>query len=243
MNLITKSIPNFITALNILCGSFSILFAFEGNLLLASLFIGIASIFDFMDGMAARLLNAYSEIGKQLDSLADLISFGLAPSVILYNMMKLSTNSEFGNDFSLLNTYLILIPFLIVVFSALRLAKFNVDTRQTTSFIGLPTPANAILIASFPVIIYYSEIAFVKDILRNNVFLIILVVIQSFLLVSEIPMFSLKFSNLRFGKNKVRYIFLILSLALLIIFQTVAIPIIIFLYIIMSIVNNWITNK
>ena len=135
------------------------------------------------------------------------------------------------------------IPFLIVVFSAIRLAKFNVDTRQTSSFIGLPTPANALLIASFPLILHYSGIEVVKDVLLNEFFLVSFVVFQSFMLISELPMFSLKFSNFRLGDNKLRYIFLFISLILLITLYTVSIPIIIFLYIIMSIINNSVSAK
>ena len=167
MSAIKKNIPNFITALNILCGSFSVVLAFEGYILWAAILIGIASIFDFMDGMAARMLNAYSELGKQLDSLADLISFGFAPSIILFVLMKksLAIDSISFNQYS--EIAFLAIPFLIVVFSAIRLAKFNVDTRQTSSFIGLPTPANALLIASFPLILHYSGIEVVKEVLLN----------------------------------------------------------------------------
>lgn len=243
MSAIKKNIPNFITALNILCGSFSVVLAFEGYILWAAILIGIASVFDFMDGMAARLLNAYSELGKQLDSLADLISFGFAPSIILFVLMKksLAIDSLSFNQYS--EIAFLAIPFLIVVFSAIRLAKFNVDTRQTSSFIGLPTPANALLIASFPLILHYSGIEVVKDVLLNEFFLVSFVVFQSFMLISELPMFSLKFSNFRLGDNKLRYIFLFISLILLITLYTVSIPIIIFLYIIMSIINNSVSAK
>ena len=238
-----KSIPNIITSLNLLSGSLAVLAAIEGNLIIAAILIAIASVFDFMDGMAARILKAYSEIGKQLDSLADLISFGLAPSVIIYGLMKLSTDAgKFHFDISFTSLLLVL-PFLIVIFSAYRLAKFNLDDRQTNSFIGLPTPANALLIASLPLMLKYSDFVALKDILLNTVFLSVFIVVSSYLLVSNIPMFSLKFSNLRFKENQLRYVFLGVSLALIIVFQAIALTFIIILYILLSVFNSIVSKK
>ncbi|OZA56958.1 MAG: CDP-diacylglycerol--serine O-phosphatidyltransferase, partial [Sphingobacteriales bacterium 39-40-5] len=139
-----KHIPNSVTCLNLFSGCLGIVFAFQGNLIWASYAIVIAAVFDFFDGMLARLLKAYSDIGKELDSLADMVSFGVLPSVIIYQLFALSPQIDFGAD------WLSFSAFIIAVFSALRLAKFNIDTRQSENFIGLPTPANALLIASFP---------------------------------------------------------------------------------------------
>lgn len=246
MNILIKikqSIPNSITSLNLLSGCISIILAFEGNLVYAAYLIGIAAIFDFFDGFAARILKAYSDIGKQLDSLADVISFGLAPSVILFKLLQktlLIENISIEN-IDTISLLILLSSFLIAIFSALRLAKFNIDTRQTNSFIGLPTPANAILLASLPIIIIHHEL--LNDIILNKYFLLLLIVVQSFLLVSEIPMFSLKFKDLKFSNNKFQYILLLIALLLIVFYNFAAIPIIIFSYIVLSIINNLIINK
>ncbi len=234
-----KHIPNFITSLNVLAGCLSIVASVEGFPVLASLLILVAAVFDFFDGFFARLLKAYSDIGKELDSLADVISFGVAPAFILYNLIK---SVLCINDISfdtITNTEILILasPFLLVVFSALRLAKFNVDTRQTSSFIGLPTPANAILIASLPMIMAYTGSMKYFFIFLNLKFLLPLIFIQCFLLVSPIPMFALKFKNLAFKENLIRYIFLILVIALIVAFKIVAMPLIILLYVILSIIN------
>jgi len=212
---------------------------FESELIYASYLIGTAAVLDFFDGMAARALKAYSEIGKQLDSLADMVSFGAAPGFILYSMLRTSAIQHvFHNNH--FNFYLLLIVFLIPVFSALRLAKFNIDTRQTESFIGLPTPANALFFSSLPLILNYQPMVFGFRVTGffNPYVLIALAIIMSFLLVSELHLFALKFKNLKWVDNKPRFIFLILSLLMLIIFKFVAIPLIVFLYIIISILSN-----
>ncbi len=145
-----KHIPNFFTLLNLLCGCCALLFSFD-NLVISSYFVGIAVVFDFLDGFAARLFNAKSDIGKDLDSLADVVSFGVVPGMILFKLIEtFFVTGEYRNDNLF---YIPFIAFLIPLFSALRLAKFNNDERQTDAFIGLPTPANAILIASFPLIL------------------------------------------------------------------------------------------
>ncbi|OQX99311.1 MAG: CDP-diacylglycerol--serine O-phosphatidyltransferase [Bacteroidetes bacterium 4572_128] len=247
MKNILKYIPNFLTSLNIFSGSLAIIMAFEGYLIYSSYLIAVAIFFDFLDGFSARMLNAYSSIGKDFDSLADLVSFGVAPSIIVYQMFKKSGISYVPNmlDSMPLNEILLLFSsLLITVFSALRLAKFNVDTRQTDSFIGLPTPANAILFASFPLILnsnYSKELTETAHlILLNPYFLLTITIIQSFLLVSELPMFSLKFKNFKFYGNRTKYFFLIISLIFLIILKFYSIPLIIIFYIILSIINNWI---
>ncbi|MCK4661857.1 MAG: CDP-diacylglycerol--serine O-phosphatidyltransferase [Bacteroidales bacterium] len=237
-------VPNFITSLNILSGCLSIVLAFEGYLVFSAYFIVIAAIFDFLDGLSARLLNAYSELGKELDSLADIISFGVAPSIIIYHLLKKSMGIESlilnFNEIAFYKILFLSSAFIIAIFSGIRLAKFNIDTRQTTSFIGLPTPANAIWIASLPLILNYSEYSFCDNIILNPYFLIASVILSSILLIAEFPMFSFKMKSLDFKKYKIQFIFILISVILLIILHLIAIPLIIFVYILLSGINNWI---
>ena len=231
---IKNHIPNAITLLNLLSGCLSIVSAFEGDLVGSAYFIFLAAVLDFLDGTFARILNARTEIGKQLDSLADMVSFGLAPGFILFHLIS---NSLIVTGLQITDNILPYIAFLIPVFSAVRLAKFNIDTMQENSFIGLPTPANAILIASFPLILFYeNENSFITlNILQNTWVLISLSVLLSILLVVNLPLMSLKFKTMKFTDNLSRYIFLFLSIILLIAFKFLAIPIVILLYIIVSI--------
>lgn len=242
------TIPNIITSFNLLCGCIAVIIAFEspGNMYYSAFLIGLASVFDFLDGMAARLLNAYSDIGKELDSLADLVSFGFAPAAIVFQLMKTAlfpaTTELSFHTISILQMLLLLSPFFITVFSALRLAKFNIDTRQTESFIGLATPANAIFWGSFPVVLYYADWHFFADLCGKSYFLLLLICVTSFLLIGEIPMFSLKFKNLSFQNNHIRYIFLTLSLLLFIVLGLPSFLFIIILYILISLINIFITK-
>jgi len=238
MERIKKNIPNLITLGNLTCGLLSILFAFEGNLVLAGTFIFYGAILDFFDGFAARLLKVSSEIGKQLDSMADMVTFGVAPGIILFHLILGGIDTtvlSYNKVFSIAS-----IGFLIPIFSAIRLAKFNIDTRQTTSFIGLPTPAAAIFIASLPIIaVNYGEGNYSADF--NIESLIGTTVILSLLLVAEIPLFSLKISkgeNIKSQLNIIRILFLISSVILLFVLQFASIPFIVILYIFLSIINN-----
>lgn len=228
-------VPNTITSLNVLSGSLSIIFALEGNMVAAGFLILAAAVFDFFDGMSARLLGAYSDMGKELDSLADVISFGLAPATIAHVMVRKTflpcTDLAYASAGQL---FLVFFPFIITVFSALRLAKFNIDTRQTESFIGLATPANAMVWASFPIILFYQPQSFLAGIIVNTWFLLALSLVMSLLLVAELPMFSLKFKNLSWATNKVRFLFLAVNLALLVLFKIAGIPLIILWYILLS---------
>jgi len=213
-----RHIPNFITCLNLFSGCVASYLAFKGNYQGAFIAILIASAFDFMDGFAARLLKAYSAMGKELDSLADMVSFGLAPGAIVFSVL---TECK-------INEWLPFVGFLIPVFSGLRLAKFNIDDRQSTSFLGLPVPANAIFWAG----LVYSF----QSILMDNIWaLVVLIVIFSLLLVSELPMFSLKFKNVAWKNNQTQYLFLIGCVVILAIFGLNAFAIIISWYIAMSV--------
>lgn len=215
-----KHIPNFITSLNLLSGCIAIYFAFQGNYPVVLILILIAAVFDFLDGFAARLLKAYSPMGKELDSLADVISFGLAPGVVAFSLL-----SQGESPF-----WVACAGFIIPVFSALRLAKFNIDERQTSSFIGLPTPANAL----FWVGMGYS---FSSYLIENNWIVLVLAVLFSGMLVSEIPMFSLKFKSLKWKPNQLQYLFLLVSIILLAAFQLDAFAPIIAWYIVLSVIT------
>lgn len=224
-----KHIPNFITCLNLFAGSIAVYYAFQGNFPIVMLLVILAAVFDFFDGFAARLLKAYSPMGKEMDSLADVISFGLAPGVVAFSLLKQSG----------LPLWLCFAGMIIPVFSALRLAKFNIDERQSSSFIGLPTPANAL----FWVGLAYS---FSNFLIANNWLVIILIIIFSALLVAEIPMFSLKFKSFNWTNNKLQYIFLIVCIILLIMLQLNAFAPIILWYIVLSIIialNDSISKK
>lgn len=223
-----KHIPNAITCLNLFSGCVGIVLAFQfpDHLTYAGYAIFIAAIFDFLDGMFARLLKAYSEIGKELDSLADMVSFGVLPSVIVYQLFLQSAQLD-------ISPYLNYTAFLIAIFSALRLAKFNLDQRQTENFIGLPTPANAMLIASLPFIIAQGDY-FISSFIKNPFFLSIFSLGMGLLLVMELPLMSLKFKNWQFQPNIFRYILVLGGLILLLIFKFTAVPAIIFLYIVLS---------
>lgn len=225
-----KHIPNTITCLNLFSGCVGIVYAFDGQLHLASYAIILSAVFDFFDGMVARILKAYSEIGKELDSLADVVSFGVLPSVIVY---KLFINSP---QIESLGSNINFSAFLIAIFSALRLAKFNVDTRQAEHFIGLPTPANALFIASLPMIVS-QQTSFLAPYILNPFFLGAISIVMSLLLVAELSLISLKFKNLALAPNLFRYVLLVSSLVLLLAFNFTAVPFILALYIILSIIH------
>jgi len=227
-NKITKHIPNAITCLNLFCGCVATYHGFMQEFEIALLFIILGAIFDFFDGMAARALNAYSPIGKDLDSLADDITFGIAPASMVFSWLQIWMQNYFS--VSAFITFIPYLAFLIAVFSGLRLAKFNNDVRQTSSFIGLPVPANALFWASIIVggdekLMYFNTTPFL---------IIVCIFISAWLLVSEIPMFSLKFKNLSWEDNKVRYIFLLGCLILLACFEILGISLIIVWFILLS---------
>ena len=222
-----KHIPNSITCCNLISGCIATGLAFGNSIEMALLFIIIGAVFDFFDGMVARLLNVSSPIGKELDSLADVITFGLAPSTIIFSMLHVMSYPVFLEP---LRDYLPYVAFIMAAFSALRLAKFNLDERQTLGFIGLPTPANALF--------WGSLLVGVGEKLETRpwalYFLLAGILISSWLLVSEIPMFALKFKHWSFKGNEVKYLFLITCCPLVIIFGISAFAIIIAWYVILS---------
>ena len=230
-NAIVRNIPNTLTSCNLFSGCIAAYMAFHGNYKEALLFIVLGAMFDFFDGMTARLLHVSSPIGKELDSLADDITFGLAPAAIAFSLFKEVYYPDFLMPVAGIMPYT---AFLIAVFSGLRLAKFNIDERQTSSFIGMPTPANALFWASLA----GGGHSFLISDNFNAIYLFVLVVVMSLLLVAELPMFSLKFKDLSWGHNKVSYIFLIVSLPLLIIFQLSGIAAVIIWYILLSLTTR-----
>ncbi len=223
-----KQIPNIITSMNLITGCISIVFALRGFLEVASLLILVSALFDFFDGFAARMLKVTSPIGIDMDSLADVVSFGVAPATILYAFMEQTLqNMEPALRHGMMQA-LPFTAFLIPAFSAFRLAVFNHDETQHTEFRGLATPANALFMG------YLHFAARDLPILNNIWVLVGLIVLFSLLLVSRIPMFSLKFHNLKLDGNEIRYIFLFVSLILLLIFKLGAFPIIILTYLLIS---------
>ena len=238
-----KQIPNIITSLNLLCGCVAIIFAVSGDLVSASFFAFAGIFLDFFDGLAARVLNVQSQVGLQLDSLADVVTSGVLPGIVMVQLLSealTGTSLDISAIFSStsnntsIESYLPFIGLLIAVASGYRLAKFNVDTRQTTSFIGLPVPANTLLILSLPLILNFQASQQITELILTPWFLIIITLVSCVLLNAEIPLFGLKFKTWNFKDNAVRYLFLISSILLLVVLKFIAIPIIIFLYILVS---------
>jgi CDP-diacylglycerol--serine O-phosphatidyltransferase len=238
-----KQIPNIITSLNLLCGCVAIMFAVSGDLVSASFFAFAGIFLDFFDGLAARVLNAQSQVGLQLDSLADVVTSGVLPGIVMVQLLSEALTgksldisaifSDTANSTSI-ESYLPFIGLLIAVASGYRLAKFNVDTRQTTSFIGLPVPANTLLILSLPLILSFQASQQITEVILTPWFLIVITLVSCVLLNAEISLFGLKFKTWNFKDNAVRYLFLISSILLLVVLKFIAIPIIIFLYILVS---------
>lgn len=230
-NIIVRNIPNSITCCNLISGCIATAFAFYGKPDMALLWIIVGAVFDFFDGMVARLLHVSSPIGKELDSLADDITFGVAPSTILYAELCVMEYPAILEGLRLVLPY---VAFLMAAFSALRLAKFNLDERQTTSFIGLPTPANALfwgaLIAGGNVFLEASP--------YMAVLLIVMMLVSCYLLIAEIPMFALKFKQWGWKGNEEKYIFLATSAMLLAIFRMLGFAIVIAWYVMLSVILN-----
>lgn len=236
-NRLTRNIPNAITCLNLFSGCVGCVMAFSHQYDLALAAVLCSAVFDFFDGMAARALNAHSIIGKDIDSLADDISFGFLPAAIVFSLLQERMLQAGGQEF--ISTVLSYAAFLIAVFSALRLAKFNNDSRQTTSFIGLAVPANALFWASLVAGLHDSLVAASP---YMTLCLIIGILVSSWLLVSEIPMFSLKFKSLCWTDNKIRFIFLIGCVPLLVVFGRLGFALIIIWYILLA-VFEWLASK
>lgn len=254
------NLPNLLTSFNLLCGVFAILLAALGRLDLAPLFILAGALFDFLDGLAARALKISSPLGKQLDSLADVVTFGVAPGFIMMVVMTLHLPSfrmepyfeiiryDFHEHFDLLfageiNDFMPLFALSIPFFAMFRLAKFNIDERQRLDFIGLPTPASALFLLSFPLIVAYPGMLpeflkpyeyalFTEEVLAG------LCVMISLLGIVEVRLFSFKFKSLGWKGNEARLLFLLISIGLIVLFKGLALALIVFLYLIISIIQN-----
>lgn len=227
-----KQIPNIITLANLFSGCIAITMAFSGNFLGVVIWVLIAALFDFLDGFAARLLKVSSKLGIELDSLADVVSFGVAPASAIYILFK--NHTFYPNLFSSTEMFIPYLAFLIPAFSAYRLAKFNIDTRQTSSFLGLPTPANGLFWVSYAYAMHSQS----DD---RNLYLyltIILIVALSILMVSEVPMFSLKIKKIQFKGNEPQVIFLILTAILVVILGIAGLAWSILLYIFLSVITQ-----
>ena len=225
--MIFKHFPNFLTLCNLLCGCVGIVAVAQGQLRLGGYLIWAAAAFDFADGLAARALKSYSSIGGDLDSLADMVSFGVLPGFIMFQLIGQTTPPEWS--------WLAYAGFSIAVFSALRLAIFNVDTRQKDQFIGLPVPASALLISSLPL----GTAPFFQTLISYPAVLMAVVALNSYLMVAPVPLLAFKFSSTTWRGNEVKFSFIALSLLLFLLLRVVAIPIIIIAYVLLSIVINY----
>ncbi len=235
-----KHIPNLITLLNLFCGCIAIVFAVHDMFEMVALFVFLGIIFDFFDGFAARLLNVKSDIGLQLDSLADMVTSGVVPGLVMFKLLEMSLSNGWDTGSLMskgleISTLWPLLGFIITLASAYRLAKFNIDEDQTDSFIGLPTPANTLLIVSLPLILLFHNNEILNEIILNKWFLIGLTFVSALLLNAKLPLFALKFKNWSFNDNAIRYIFLFMSIILLATLKYLAVPAIIVLYILLSV--------
>ncbi len=242
-----KQIPNVFTLLNLICGCIAITYIlqnginiqYDGSLValsekmwMASLFIGIAAVVDFLDGFVARLFNASSEMGKQLDSLADVVSFGVAPSMIMYQFLRISyASGENGVNTSI---WLLFPAFIIAAAGAYRLARFNLDTTQSYGFKGVPIPAAGLLVASLPLIYWQTNNETLINLLTNKWFLYLLIIIVSALMVSTLPLMALKFKNISVKDNLPKYILVGFAIVAAIFLKWLAIPVVFIGYIILS---------
>jgi len=254
-----KNIPNLFTLLNLFFGCAAIVFTLQNGITIsytegqaqyieipekiymASLFIGLAAVVDFFDGFIARILKADSLMGKELDSLADVVSFGVAPGLIIYQFLRMSfVQAEDGIDVS----FIWLMPaFIIPCAAAYRLAKFNLDTEQQYGFKGVPTPAVGLLIASLPLIYWYGEYEFIGKLLLNKWFLYALIFVLSYLMVSNIPLMSLKFSDYSLRNNLSKIILVVISIVLIALLKWLAVPVIFITYIILSLTTGKVQPK
>ena len=245
-----KNIPNLFTLLNLVFGCLAIIFILQNGIMItadtegtqlidihekiwmASIFIGLAAVVDFLDGFVARLFRASSEMGKQLDSLADLVSFGVAPGLIFYQFLRLSyAQGESGLDVS----FIWLVPFAILPCAAAwRLARFNLDTSQSFSFKGMPVPAVGLFVASLPLIYWNVNEQWVLDLLRNKWFLYGIIILLSYLMVSSIPLMSFKLKDYSWKNNFPKYLLILFSIAAIVLLKWLAPPVVVLLYVLLS---------
>ena len=236
---IKKHIPNLITLGNLFCGTIATIYAVQADFVFAGLFVILGILFDFFDGFAARLFQVSGELGKQLDSLADMVTSGVVPGIIMLKLIEVNTinasNSFFDNSILGIS----LVGLVLTLGACYRLAKFNIDTRQSDSFIGLPTPAMSLFVISLPLIQEYSNIEFALNLITNNYFLIAITILLTYLMNAQLPLFSLKFKDYSVKSNLIKYVFLIASLLMIIFLQYISIPLIIIVYVVLSVISNF----
>ena len=244
---IKKHIPNLITLLNLAAGLLAIIAIFKGYYDEAFIFVCLGIFFDFWDGFLARKFKVSGELGLQLDSLADVVTSGVVPGLMMFKLFQDIQEDDTSKYFLTEEFYYMgFVPylgFIITLASAYRLANFNIDTRQTDSFIGLPTPANALLIMSIPMIQYAGTHEWLVEALYNPFILLAITVLSAYMLNAEIPLFSLKMKDFSWDKNKLQVIFLVLSVVLLFLIGFTALPVIILLYVALSVINNTVLAK
>ena len=236
---IKKHIPNTITLLNLLCGCIALIFVSKDEFEMAFYFVCLGIFLDFFDGFFARLFKVSGPLGLQLDSLADMVTSGVVPGYVMFKMM-FSSNVAMAEGWLQYFPYL---GFIITLGSCMRLAKFNIDTRQTDSFIGLPTPANALFILSLPLVLKYSDSLMMLEILTEKWVLLLITLFSAYILNAEIPLFSLKIKKFNFNDNALQIIFLISSVLLLFFLNYLAIPLVIVFYVLLSVINNKFLKK
>ena len=248
---IKKHIPNIITLLNLFCGCIAMVFVAELNFEMAFFFVSLGIFLDFFDGFFARLFKVAGPLGLQLDSLADMVTSGVVPGFVMYKMFAPFKSNSFSENFCVyvepvVNDPFKLIPylgFIITLGACYRLANFNIDTRQSDSFIGLPTPANTLFIMSLPLVLKYSDSLVLLEILTNYWVLLAITLFSAYIMNAEIPLFSLKIKDFTFKKNALQIVFLSLCVLLLIFFQYLAIPLVIITYVLLSVINNKFLKK
>lgn len=236
---IKKHIPNLITLGNLFCGTIATIYAVQADFVFAGLFVILGILFDFFDGFAARLFHVSGELGKQLDSLADMVTSGVVPGIIMLKLIEVNTinasNSFFDNSILGIS----LVGLVLTLGACYRLAKFNIDTRQSDFFIGLPTPAMSLFVISLPLIQQYSNIEFALNLITNNYFLIAITILLTYLMNAQLPLFSLKFKDYSVKSNLIKYVFLTASLLMIIFLQYISIPLIIIVYVVLSVISNF----
>ncbi|WP_281238894.1 CDP-alcohol phosphatidyltransferase family protein [Flavobacterium praedii] len=238
---IKKHIPNTITLLNLFCGCIAVVFVSKNQFEMAFFFVSLGIFFDFFDGFFARLFKVTGELGLQLDSLADMVTSGVVPGFVMFKMMQ-SSSVAMSEGYLQFFPYL---GFIITLGSCYRLAKFNIDTRQTDSFIGLPTPANALFILSLPLVLqYYSNDSLaVLEIFTEKWVLLVITLFSAYVLNAEIPLFSLKIKKFNFKDNALQIIFLAISVLLLFFLQYFGVALVIIFYVLLSVINNMLKKK
>lgn len=232
---VKKHVPNFITLLNLLCGCIAVTFAASGDFVTAFYFVCLGIFLDFFDGFFARLFQVSGPLGVQLDSLADMVTSGVTPGLVMFQLMK--SGSGWTAE------WVPYLGFIITLGSCMRLAKFNIDTRQTDSFIGLPTPANTLFIMSLPLVLRDTQSFWIVELLTDHGLLLAITLLSAYLLNAEIPLFSLKIKDFSLKKNALQLFFLALSLLLLVTLQYGGVPIVILSYVLLSVFQNKFLKK